>query len=129
VAQDADLTFAETVGQTGAVLVRSRGRDIATLMQAYQARQDVLYVEPNYIWQALDILTTSSSATVWLDERGSDTEDFVPSTSGTAGADISARQADITEGSRHRRKRGRHRRRLYASRSGSQHVVGSRPFT
>ena len=47
--QDTDITSTQQVGQRGAILVRSRGRNVEALLQAYASRLDVEYAEPNYL--------------------------------------------------------------------------------
>src|SRR4029077_12895566 len=54
-AQDTDILSTDLVGNSGAVRLRSRARDVNSLLQAYQNRLDVLYAEPNYVWHAYDI--------------------------------------------------------------------------
>src|SRR5262245_59069487 len=49
-ALDADISSMESAGRTGAILIRSRGRSVDELLQAYMARPDVEYAEPNYVW-------------------------------------------------------------------------------
>jgi ribosomal protein L27 len=60
-AQDPDIISTVPVGSAGAILLRSRGRDTAALMQAYAARADVLYAEPNYVMRALVDIPSAAS--------------------------------------------------------------------
>src|SRR5262245_56570419 len=53
--RDADIFSIEYAGQTGAILIRSRGRNVDALLQEYMARPDVEYAEPNYIWHTMDV--------------------------------------------------------------------------
>ena len=54
-AQDSDIQSFEPLGQTGAMLLRSRARSVAALVQAYAQRADVEYAEPNYILHTADV--------------------------------------------------------------------------
>src|SRR6185369_2794105 len=95
---DADISSVESAGRTGALLIRSRGRNVDALLQAYLARPDVEYAEPNYVWHTMDL----PNDVLFGQQYGlSNTGQTIVGVDGTPGADISARQAwDITEGSR-----------------------------
>lgn len=96
--QDTDLSSAEAVGRNGAVRLRSRNRNTATLLQAYRNRLDVLYAEPNYIFRVHEVPNDAQFNQQWGLRNTGQTIDAVP---GTSGADIRSAQAwDITEGSR-----------------------------
>jgi subtilisin family serine protease len=96
--RDADILSAEPVGQSGAVRLRSRNRDATALVQAYNARFDVLYAEPNYVGHYLDLPNDASLGQQWGIRN---TGQVISGVTGTVGADIKATQAwDITEGSR-----------------------------
>ena len=97
-AQDPDIVSTELVGQTGAVLLRSNSRDVAALLQAYSTRPDVVYAEPNYAVQAVDI---PNDGFFNLEYGLKNTGQLINGSPGTAGADIQAYKAwDITLGSR-----------------------------
>src|SRR5262249_43577330 len=95
-ALDADIFSTEFAGRTGAILIRSRGRSVDALLQAYIARPDVEYAEPNYVWHTMDV----PNDVFFNQQYGlANTGQTINGVAGTAGADISARQAwDITEG-------------------------------
>ena len=96
-ARDQDIVAAEPVGRTGPVLLRSRGRDVAALLQAYAGRADVQYAEPNYVWRATDL---PSDPSFNLQYGLLNTGQTISSQVGLAGADIKAVPAwDITQGS------------------------------
>src|SRR5688572_1435935 len=65
VSQDGDIASAEPMGRTGAVLLRSRGRDVTALLRAYTARPDVLYAEPNYVGRFTDLPNDALFAQQW----------------------------------------------------------------
>jgi subtilisin family serine protease len=96
--QDADIASAEPMGRTGAVLLRSRGRDVTALLQAYNARPDVLYAEPNYVGRFTDLPNDALFAQQWgLRNTGQ----VIQNVEGNNGVDIGAAAAwDITAGSR-----------------------------
>jgi hypothetical protein len=96
--QDADITSTEPVGGTGAILLRSRGRGVPALLQAYRARQDVLYAEPNYVGRFTDVPNDALFNQQWGLRNTGQT---IQTVAGTAGADIGAATAwNITGGSR-----------------------------
>jgi len=96
--QDADIESTEPVGQTGAILVRSRGRNVTALLQAYKARQDVLYAEPNYVGRFAEVPNDVLFSQQWgLKNTGQ----VIQTVAGRTAADIGAAAAwDITTGSR-----------------------------
>ena len=97
-AQDADISGVQAVGSTGAVVLRSRGRNVAQLLQDYQNRSDVLYAEPDYVVRAEEIPNDLYLGNQWALRN---TGQSILGQSGTSGADIKATSAwDITEGSR-----------------------------
>jgi len=95
--EDSDVTVSSPIGRSGAVRLRSRGRNVGALLQAYARRADVEYAEPNFVWKASDIPNDSFFGEQWaLQNTGQ-----VVVQSGTAGADIKAVAAwDVAEGSR-----------------------------
>src|SRR5438046_6793572 len=96
-AQDQDIASTKAVGGTGPVVLRSRGRDVAELLQAYAGRADVQYAEPNYIWQATDVPNDPNFS---LQYGLQNTGQAIVNQTGLAGADIKAVPAwDITQGS------------------------------
>jgi subtilisin family serine protease len=96
--QDADIQSTEAVGQSGSVVMHSRGRNVAALMQAYSSRPDVLYAEPNYVWSISD---NSNDPLFGVQYALKNTGQSVKSQTGKAGADIQATEAwNITLGSR-----------------------------
>ena len=98
VALDSDISSTEVAGRTGAILIRSRGRNVDGLLRAYMARPDVEYAEPNYVWHTMDV----PNDVLFNQQYGlANTGQSIQGVAGTANADIGARQAwDITEGSR-----------------------------
>src|SRR5688572_18998565 len=98
VAQDTDLVEASVIGRNGVMRLKSRARDVGELLRAYAQRPDVLYAEPNYIWQPSDLPNDAFFNQQWgLRNTGQRIQDQL----GTAGADIRAVQAwEVTEGSR-----------------------------
>lgn len=97
-ALDNGVAFAEPVGSTGAMRVRSTSRNVTALLQAYQGRLDVLYAEPNYVWRKSDLPNDALFGQQWALRN---TGQVIQGLTGTNGADIKAHQAwDITEGSR-----------------------------
>jgi len=96
--RDSDIAATTPVGNTGALRLRSSGRNVAALLQAYANRPDVEYAEPNFIWRARDIPNDLFFQDQWALRN---TGQVVEGAAGIAGADIKAVQAwDITEGSR-----------------------------
>lgn len=97
-AQDADIYSAATAGRSGTMRLRSRGRNVAALLQTYRNRFDVLYAEPNYVVHAEDIPNDVLFGQQWaLRNTGQTVAGFA----GKPGADIKATQAwEITQGSR-----------------------------
>jgi len=96
-ARDTDIESTEQIGRNGALILRSRGRSTAELLQTYAARLDVQYVEPNYIWHKSDIPNDPNFGSQWgLRNTGQTINGQV----GIANADIHAVQAwDTTTGS------------------------------
>jgi hypothetical protein len=95
--QDPDITSSSPIGRSGAIRLRSQGRDVSALIQAYGRRPDVEYAEPNYVWHADDIPNDSFFGDQWALRNTGQT--LVQA--GVAGADIKAFQAwDVAEGSR-----------------------------
>jgi subtilisin family serine protease len=86
------------VGKSGIRLLRSRSKNIATLIQELSTRADVLYVEPNYLISVSGTPNDESFSQVWgLQNTGQ----AVGSTAGIPGADISAVAAwEVSTGSR-----------------------------
>src|SRR5687768_15397861 len=97
-AQDTDIAGARAVGSTGAVLLQSRGRNVAELLRDYQNRADVLYAEPDYVVRAEEVPNDLYFVNQWGLRNTAQT---IQGQGGTSGADIKAAAAwDITEGSR-----------------------------
>ena len=97
-AQDADIQSMDPLGQTGAVLMRSRGRSVEALVQAYALRADVEYVHPNYMFHTAN---TPNDVFFNMQYALKNTGQSILNHTGTSGADIKATQAwDITQGSR-----------------------------
>src|SRR5678816_1089793 len=95
--QDPDLIQSAPVGRSGAIRIRSRGRDVPALLRAYSLRPDIEYAEPNFIWHASDIPNDTFFGDQWAMQN---TGQLIGQT-GTVGADIRATQAwDVVEGSR-----------------------------
>src|SRR5216117_2124230 len=88
--QDHDLDSLETVGRAGLRRVRSRSRDVATLLRALSADPDVEFAEPNYVVHAFAEPDDPSFPQLWgLRNLGQP----VNGTPGTPGADIHASDA------------------------------------
>ena len=97
-AKDYDLSSMRRLGGVANLYrAHSRSHDISKLMTEFTARADVIYSEPNYEWQALDIPNDPQFASQWgLQNSGQSGVGFA---AGTAGADISAVPAwDVSTG-------------------------------
>jgi thermitase len=96
--RNADVELEKKVGGTGLRLLRSRSKDVATLVSELSARADVLYAEPNQIITVAALPDDSRMSELWgLQNTGQ----MVGSAAGTFGADSGAASAwDITTGSR-----------------------------
>jgi subtilisin family serine protease/chitodextrinase len=96
--RNVDSDFDKKVGETGVRLLRSRSKDTATLIRELSARNDVQYVEPNYLINVAALPNDPSFSGLWgLQNTGQ----AIGSSTGTAGADIGAVPAwEISRGSR-----------------------------
>lgn len=96
--QSADAVMDKGIGGSGFRLIRSRSKDTATLLQELSERDDVLYVEPNYVISISAVPNDPKFQQLWgLQNTGQTVGGIV----GTYGADISAPAAwDISTGSR-----------------------------
>ena len=91
----ADGQAIEEIGRAGALRLRSRSMDAASLVSLLSQRGDVLYVEPNYIVRAFT--NDARFPQLWGLENIGQTVNGLP---GVAGADIRAVPAwDVTTGS------------------------------
>jgi serine protease len=96
--QDGSITSAEVIARSGIMRLHANNRDVASLLQAYQNRFDVLYAEPNYVWHKFDLPNDARFGQQWALRNTGQT---IESNVGVSGADIHATQAwDISEGSR-----------------------------
>ncbi len=93
-----DITDLRSVGGTGILRLRSRSKDVATLVRGLSAQPDVLYAEPNYIVHIADTVPNDPLfPQLWGLQNTGQPILGVP---GTPGADISAAPAwDLTTGS------------------------------
>ena len=97
-ARDDDTASVSSVGRNGAMVIRSRSRKTAELIQAYAGRAEVQYVEPNYVWHKTDVPNESLFAQQWALRNTGQT---IQGQAGTPNADIQAVLAwDKTLGSR-----------------------------
>ena len=92
-----DVDEVQGVGGIGVLLLRSRSKDVTTMVSELAGRDDVLYAEPNYIVTAIDIPNDLRFGELYgLQNTGQP----ILGRPGTPGADISAVPAwDITTGS------------------------------
>jgi hypothetical protein len=88
--RDADISTVEAVGETGAVLLRSRQRGVAELLREYQSRADVLYAEPDYKLSSQDTPNDVSFNQQWA---FANTGQFINGQTGSAGSDIKVTSA------------------------------------
>jgi subtilisin family serine protease len=93
----ADIDVAQPVGGIGVLRLHSRTRDVATLVNEFSARPDVVYAEPNFIVHAIAVPNDPSFGQLWgLQNTGQ----IVGGQTGIPGADISAVSAwDVSTGS------------------------------
>ncbi|HWT01541.1 MAG TPA: S8 family serine peptidase [Pyrinomonadaceae bacterium] len=96
--RNADAELDRKVGGTGVRLLRSRSKDVASLVAELSARADVLYAEPNLVIDVTALPDDARFAELWgLQNLGQN----VGGVAGTFGADIGALSAwDLTTGSR-----------------------------
>ncbi|HYG79065.1 MAG TPA: S8 family peptidase, partial [Pyrinomonadaceae bacterium] len=96
--RNADAELDRKVGGTGLRLLRSRSKDVATLVTELNARGDVLYAEPNLVINVTSLPDDERFAELWgLQNVGQN----VGGVAGMYGADIGAISAwDLTTGSR-----------------------------
>lgn len=93
-----DAELDKKVGGTGLRLIRSRSKDVATLVRDLSARGDVLYVEPNQVITVTSLPDDARFSELWGLQNTGQT---VGTAIGTYGADIGAAAAwDISTGSR-----------------------------
>ena len=88
--QTYDLRSSRSIGSAQQRLyhLRSRSRKIATLIKELSGRHDVLYVEPNFVLQSVEVPNDPQFAEQWaLQNTGQSSDSFL---AGTPGADISA---------------------------------------
>lgn len=96
--QFADVDLDRKVGGTGLRLLRSRSKNVATLMEELSARGDVLYVEPNRIITVTAVPNDARFAELWGLQNTGQT---VGTSAGVFGVDIGAASAwDVSTGSR-----------------------------
>jgi subtilisin family serine protease len=99
-AQDSDIASTVQIGRNGAIILRSRSRSTADMVQAYAGRPEIEYAEPNYVWRKTDVPNDPNFGVQWgLQNTG---QTIPPGTgqSGSVNADIHAVQAwDTTVGS------------------------------
>jgi subtilisin family serine protease len=95
--QQEDVDLIHEVGRAGALRLRSRSKDVATLVKNLSARPDVEFAEPNFIVHTTATPTDPSFGQLWgLQNTGQSIQGVI----GTPGADIRAVPAwDITIGS------------------------------
>jgi len=94
--RDSDIAAVEAVGETGAVLLRSRQRGVAELLRDYQNRAEVLYAEPDYKLDSQDTPNDVSFNQQWA---FANTGQLVNGQNGLAGSDIKVTSAwNITSG-------------------------------
>jgi subtilisin family serine protease len=95
--QQEDVDLIHEVGRAGALLFRSRSKDVAALVKNLSARPDVVFAEPNFIVYATQTPNDTSFGQLWGLQNTGQSIQGVP---GTPGADIRAVPAwDITTGS------------------------------
>ena len=96
--RNADAEHDRKVGGTGLRLLRSRSKDVASLIAELNARTDVLYAEPNLVINTTDVPDDARFAELWgLQNTGQ----AVGGVQGVFEADIGAAGAwDVTTGSR-----------------------------
>ncbi len=104
VEQNEDADSRQAVGGTGAVLLHSRSKNVATLIRELSARSDVTYAEPNFVVHTSALPNDPSFSKLWgLRNTGQDIgcgAACFAGAVGTAGADISAAPAwDVSTGS------------------------------
>jgi hypothetical protein len=94
----ADADVAHPVGRAGVQRMRSRSRDVASLISDLSGHPDVAYVEPNFILHAFSAPNDPMFGSLWgLHNTGQ----LVGGAPGLAGADVGAVQAwEVTTGSR-----------------------------
>lgn len=98
IARTEDLDRAEAVGRAGAILLRSRSKDVPALVQSLLQDPDVAFVEPNYIVRKNLVPNDTSFGQLWgLNNTGQS----INGVTGVADADIDAVEAwNVTTGSR-----------------------------
>lgn len=96
--RNADVEHDRKVGGTGLRLLRSRSKDVASLVAELNARADVLYAEPNLVINAAAVPDDERFAELWGLQNTGQT---VGGVQGVFGADIGAAGAwEVTTGSR-----------------------------
>jgi subtilisin family serine protease len=96
--RDADADMDKSIGGAGFRLLRSRSKDTATLINELSLRDDVLYVEPNYVISISALPNDPRFSELWgLQNTGQ----AAGGIAGTYGVDIGATSAwDISTGAR-----------------------------
>ncbi|HEY3271390.1 MAG TPA: S8 family serine peptidase [Geothrix sp.] len=93
-----DIDASEAIGDGRSLVIHSRSKDVDALLLDIATRNDVEYVQPNYILRATAIPNDAQFANLWGMRN---TGQVISGVAGTPGADISATLAwDITTGSR-----------------------------
>lgn len=95
---NADVELDKKVGGTGLRLLRSRSKNVETLIAELSARGDVIYAEPNVVINVTSMPDDERFAELWGLQNVGQT---VGGVTGTYGVDIGAASAwDLTTGSR-----------------------------
>jgi len=89
-----DATRSQSLGMAGIQLLKLHSGDVESAIASLEQQSDVLYAEPNYVYEATDIPNDPSFNQLW---GMNNTGQTVNGTAGTADADIDAPEAWDTE--------------------------------